>query len=82
MTFKIHNNVVFSALFTSPACLNASMCVYVYLILLPSALLVIVKHIFPNVLPLAVVRRHMVHTLLQALVSPPAGVEKQAQHQH
>lgn len=55
---------------------------HVYLILLPSALLVIVEHIFSDVLPLAVVCRHMVHTFLQSLVSPPAGVEKQAQHQH
>lgn len=54
----------------------------VYLVLLASAFLVVVEHIFTDVLPLAVVRRHMVHTLLQALVSPPAGVEKQAQHQH
>lgn len=58
------------------------MCVYVYLVLLPSTFLVVVEHVFPNVLPFAVVRGHMVHTLLQALVSPPAGVEEQAQHQH
>lgn len=55
---------------------------YVYLVLLPSPFLVIVEHIFPDVLPLAVVCRHMVHTFLQSFVSPPAGVEKQAQHQH
>lgn len=35
-----------------------------YLVLLPSTLLVVVEHIFSDVLPLAMVRRHMVHTLL------------------
>lgn len=53
-----------------------------YLVLLPSTFLVVVEHVFSDVLPLPVVRRHMVHTLLQALVPPPAGVQKQAQHQY
>ena len=55
---------------------------HVYLVLLASAFLVVVEHVFPDVLPLAVVRRHVVDALLQTFVSPPAGVEKQAQHQH
>ena len=64
-----------------PVSLNTSS-VCVHLVLLASSLLVVVEHVLPDVLPLAVVRRHMVHALLQALVPPPAGVEKQAQHQH
>lgn len=55
---------------------------FIYLILLASTFFIIVEDIFPDVLPLAVVRGHMVHPLFQALVSPPAGVEKQAEHQH
>lgn len=53
-----------------------------YLVLLASALLVIVQHVLSDVLPLPVVCRHVVHALLEALVFPPAGVEKQPQHQH
>lgn len=53
-----------------------------YLVLLASALLVVVQHVLSDVLPLPVVCRHVVHALLEALVSPPAGVEKQPQHQH
>lgn len=54
----------------------------VYLVLLSSTFLVVIEHILPDVLPLAMVCRHVIHALLQALVPPPAGVEKQAQHQH
>lgn len=57
-------------------------CACVYLVLLPSAFLVVVEHVLSDILPLAVMRGHMVHALLQPLVPPPAGVQKQAQHQH
>ena len=53
-----------------------------HLVLLPSTFLIVVEHIFSDVLPLAVVCRHVVNTLLEALVSSPTGVEKQPQHQH
>lgn len=76
---------VFSAVITLPACVatvRTGHVAFVYLVLLPSAFLVVVEHVFADVLPIAVVCRHMVYTLLQTLVSPPAGVEEQAQHQH
>lgn len=50
--------------------------------MLPSALLIIVEHVLSDVLPFSVVCGDVVDALLQALVSPPAGVEEQAKHQH
>ncbi|TNN58388.1 hypothetical protein EYF80_031399 [Liparis tanakae] len=54
----------------------------VYLVLLPTALLVIVEDVLPDVLPAVVVGGDVVHALLQPFVAPPASVEENAQQQH
>lgn len=59
------------------------MCLRVsYLVLLPTALLVIVEDVLSDVLPAVMVGGDMVNTLLQSFVAPPTGVKENAQQQH
>lgn len=51
----------------------------VYLVLLPTALLIVVEDVLPDVLPAVMMRRDVVNALFQPFVGPPASVEENAQ---